>query len=189
MSLLGVSFEDIVFGDVVRDGRTYACKFASKIVAQTPKVTLVSSLSDEAGERLPFAYLELDKASKAWLDDFENKVIQMAVQRKDTWFKKELPDEFISTSFKSSIKSDGKFCVKIADDFEAYSAQGEAEPHVPQGSRVVALLELGQITFGRTEFGCLWKLKQVLVVPTKGRAPCMINYTEDESEPEDEYFL
>lgn len=180
----------IEFEDIRKEpnNRVYSVRFRQPIAIQTKRAsTLRSDLLNETGETMPFAYFTLDAESEALLRSFETWVVAAAKENKSTWFKKDIDDAYLDTSFKSYFKSAGHFVVRIAEDVAAFTPKGEPLPlsEVAPEATAVLLLEASQITFGRTEFGCLWKLKQMMVFPPKPDAAkkgCMIRWVDEDEE-------
>lgn len=180
----------IEFEDIRKEpnNRVYSVRFRQPIAIQTKRAsTLRSDLLNETGEAMPFAYFTLDAESEALLRSFETWVVAAAKENKSTWFKKDIDDAYLDTSFKSYFKSAGHFVVRIAEDVAAFTPKGDPLPlsEVAPEATAVLLLEASQITFGRTEFGCLWKLKQMMVFPPKSEAAkkgCMIRWVDEDEE-------
>lgn len=203
-----LALDGIRFSEAVRkDKKSYRVDLASAVVVQTPKLELLSDVANEQGERMPYVYLKLDDASEKVMRGVEQVVLDAAVENKATWFKKDLDDEFIRSSLKSYFKSNGALAVRVPTEAGAFSSYNRRkEPIDPselrRGARVVCMLELSHVSFGKTEFGCLWKLRQALLLAQPAPPPpqppsCMIEYAaDDEEEPEqpaadegdDEYF-
>jgi len=206
MNLKTIQYETIeLLESVKKDNKTYSVKFPEKIMLQTKRCVLGPLFNDE-GDVMPFAHITLDPESAKALQGFESWVLQAAKDHKTSWFKKSISDSYLENSFKSYFKPDGgQFTAKVAEDFMVFSSAGDHLRDVPEAlktpgtSEVVLLLETSQITFGKTEFGSLWKLKQAVVVPSRPKPECQIQFVDDDDEdtaagphPEDgdeNYFL
>jgi len=196
----------IVIDGVTKDNRVYSAKFAEKLVLQTRRSTLRSDLFNDEGEILPFATIELDAESAGAMAAFEDWVLDVSKANKGTWFKKAISDAYLESSLKTYLKAATSahkkraLTAKVAEDFTIFSTEGEVldldRDVLPVESQAIFLFEASQITFGKTEFGCLWKLKQAVLLPTKPKPECLIQYepsvTAAAGPPEDddaEYFL
>lgn len=207
MNLKTIQYDQIELESVKKDNKTYSVKFPEKIMLQTKRSVLGHLFNDE-GDIMPFAHITLDPESTKALQGFEAWVLQAAKEHKTAWFKKSISDSYLENSFKSYFKPDtsGQFTAKVAEDFMVFSSAGDQLRDVsaalqnPVGTEVVLLLETSQITFGKTEFGSLWKLKQAVVVPPKPKPECLIQFVEDgedvgdggplpEEDGDENYFL
>jgi len=186
-NLLNLTYETIELQNscVKNENKTYSVKFPEKIVLQT-KRSVVGHLFNEEGDIMPFAHMTLDPESSKALQGFETWVLRAAKEHKTSWFKKNISDSYLENSFKSYFKPDGQFTARVAEDFLVFSPSGENLSDVSEalknGSEAILLLETSQITFGKTEFGSLWKLKQAVVVPPKPRPECLIQFVDDEGD-------
>lgn len=193
--------------DVKKDSRVYSAKFAEKLVLQTKRSTLRSDIFNDDGEILPFATVELDGESAAAIAAFEDWILETSKANKAAWFKKAISDAYLDSSFKTYLKTPPTanrkkaLTAKVAEDFTVFSTEGEVldleRAALPVESQAIFLFEASQITFGKTEFGCLWKLKQAVLLPAKPKPECLIQYDKEATvatvasvEDEDaEYFL
>jgi len=192
----------IEFENVRKDDRVYSVRFREKALIQTKPTSnaLCSALVSEDGEPMPFVHVNLDAESETLLRTFEKWVLASTKENKLDWFKKDIDDAYLDTSFKSYFKNTtNHFVLKVAEDVAAFTPQGDplSLSDIAPDATVVLLLEASQITFGKTEFGCLWKLKQMMVLPPKPpKKACLIQFIPDEDEDQDdiqskdgEYFL
>jgi hypothetical protein len=184
MNLKTIQYDQVELQSVKKDNKTYSVKFPEKIMLQTKRSVLGHLFNDE-GDIMPFAHITFDPESAKALQGFESWVLSAAKEHKTSWFKKSISDSYLDNSFKTYFKPEsGQFTAKVAEDFMVFSSAGDHLPDVSNalknGSEVVLLLETSQITFGKTEFGSLWKLKQAVVVPPKPKPECMIQFVDDD---------
>lgn len=191
------SFDAVAFETVKKDERTYSVKFAEPLTIQTKRSTVAS------GDFLsPLVRVDLDADSADLLRAFEAFIKDETKKHKSEWFKKTVSDAYLESSFKTYFK-DGdaapdRTALKVAEDFALFDAEGNALV-VDESSAAadhVFLLEATQITFGKTEYGCLWKVRQAVVLPPPPpKSKCLIQITDDEETPQaivdddEDYFL
>ena len=199
MQLTKDSIETIAFEDVKKDDRTYSVKFADKISLQTGRSTMMSpSIVDADNDIVPFLQVTLDAKTADVLRTFEAFIKKTTKTKKVEWFKKAISDAYLESSFKTNFKDAPAQAAsfKVAEDFALFDAQGTVvDPAaLVQGTDVVLLLEATRITFGKTEYGCLWKVRQGVLLPPKPKPECLIQVTDDEAtaapeDDDDDYFL
>lgn len=149
---------------LTRDGGVYVSALSSPLLVQTPAVTISSDLL-ENDEQVTFAHLKLKTPLLAIFRDIEHEILQRALAQRNTWFREDISDETIQQSFKSFIQLDDRTLrVRLADDLRAFDARKTPIALPGKGTRVKAVLELGRITFSKTQFGAVWNLKQVRLV-------------------------
>ena len=194
------SFETVIaFENVKKDERTYSVKFAEPLTIQTKRSTVASGDFSS-----PLVRVDLDAETADLLRAFEVFIKAETKKRKSEWFKKAISDAYLDSSFKTYFK-DGdaapdRTALKVADDFALFDAEGDAledasgDAASPVGDYVF-LLEATQITFGKTEYGCLWKVRQAVVLPPPPKTKCLIQVTDDEAtapgaaDDDEDYFL
>ena len=197
------SFETVIaFENVKKDERTYSVKFAEPLTIQTKRSSVASGDFSS-----PLVRVDLDAETADLLRAFEVFIKAETKKRKSEWFKKAISDAYLDSSFKTYFK-DGdaapdRTALKVADDFALFDAEGDAledaertvgDAANPVGDYVF-LLEATQITFGKTEYGCLWKVRQAVVLPPPPKTKCLIQVTDDEAvapgaaDDDEDYFL
>lgn len=184
-SFKGVCLDSLAFDPVEREGKLYVVKLRPKIVVVTPPMTLASSLVDADGEPLPFASLAPPAQLAAFLRRVEAAALDACIANKAEWFRKDLDDDALRAGFKSFLRANGTFKVKVPDEVAAFDASKKpvAPGDVAAGAQVRGILELAKLSFGKTEFGAMWKLVQLreMSVPE-----CLIDDTGDDDESEDD---
>lgn len=189
------SFETaIAFENVKKDERTYSVKFAEPLTIQTRRSTVASGDFSS-----PLVRVDLDAETADLLRAFEVFIKAETKKRKSEWFKKAISDAYLDSSFKTYFK-DGdaapdRTALKVADDFALFDTEGNALADA-SGDDYVFLLEATQITFGKTEYGCLWKVRQAVTLPPPPKTKCLIQVTDDEAaapgaaaDDDEDYFL
>jgi hypothetical protein len=190
------SFETVIaFENVKKDERTYSVKFAEPLTIQTRRSTVASGDFSS-----PLVRVDLDAETAQILRAFEVFIKAETKKRKNEWFKKAISDAYLDSSFKTYFK-DGdaapdRTALKVADDFALFDTEGNAlEDAASPGDDYVFLLEATQITFGKTEYGCLWKVRQAVTLPPPPKTKCLIQVTDDEevapgaADDDEDYFL
>ena len=194
------SFETVIaFENVKKDERTYSVKFAEPLTIQTRRSTVASGDFSS-----PLVRVDLDAETADLLRAFEVFIKAETKKRKSEWFKKAISDAYLDSSFKTYFKdgdaAPNRTALKVADDFALFDAEGNAledasgDAASPVGDYVF-LLEATQITFGKTEYGCLWKVRQAVVLPPPPKTKCLIQVTDDEAvapgaaDDDEDYFL
>lgn len=184
----------IAFENVKKDERTYSVKFTEPLTIQTRRSTVASGDFSS-----PFVHVDLDAETAQVLRDFETFIKEETKRRKSEWFKKTISDAYLDSSFKTYFKdAPARAAIKVADDFALFDAEGNALADPMTGDECVLLLEATQITFGKTEYGCLWKARQAVALPPlPPKARCLIQVTDDEADAgaaaarddDEDYFL
>lgn len=190
------SFDAIAFENVKKDERTYSVKFSEPLTIQTKRSTVASGDFSS-----PLVRVDLDDETAQILRAFEVFIKDETKKRKSEWFKKAISDAYLDSSFKTYFKdgdaAPNRTALKVADDFALFDAEGNAlaDAASPGGDDYVFLLEATQITFGKTEYGCLWKARQAVPLPPPPKTKCLIQVTDDEAtapgaaDDDEDYFL
>lgn len=180
--------DDLEFDPIEREAKLYIVKLRPKLLVQTPPMTLTSALVDDDGEPLPFVTLAPPAQFAGFLHRTEAAVQAACLANKAEWFRKELDDDALRAGFKSFLRPNGTFKVKVPDEAVVFDAakKAVAPGDVAPGAQVRAIIELSKISFGKTEFGAMWKLVQVreMAVPE-----CLIDDGNDSSSEDDDDFL
>ena len=147
-----------------RDDGVYATIVSTRsppLVVHTPTLTLATPLA-ENDETADFANLRLKPCAATFFKDVENAVLALAIERKGTWFREDIPDEVITQSLRSFLNEEERVLrVRVSDEIAAYTTDKAKVDLPPRGTKVRAVLELSRITFSKTQFGAVWNLKQV----------------------------
>lgn len=144
---------------LTRDGGVYVSARTPPLLIHTPTVTLSSDLV-ENDDTATFANLKVKASAAQFFKDVEDAVLALAIERKGSWFREDIPDEVIAQSLRSFI-DEGMLRVRVADEIVAYDPAKAKVDLPPKGTKVRAVLELARITFSKTQFGAVWNLKQV----------------------------
>lgn len=144
----------IQFESMRKVGTVYFVPFSKPVRVQTPVLKLVEFESSAA--------FKVPRSFAAFVANFEEHLFRAAVANKKLWFKKDLSEEALRSSFKTFL-SGCTFRAKVGDDVAAFDDEGDhmdpAEIRPPIGVRCI--LELDGICFGRTEFGGMWSISQL----------------------------
>lgn len=151
------------FQQMRKTGNVYYVPFDEPLRVQSPATKLESH--DQST-----ATLAISKDFTKFLRRIEEFVFDEALERRKTWFKKDLSEDELRAGFKSFV-GDASVEVKVDDECVAFDETGD-QIELSPGSRVRCILELTGVCFGRTEFGCMWTLLQA----QKSSSPkCLIN--------------
>lgn len=145
-----------------RDDNIFVAPFQPTVTITTPPCTLETILEQE-----DFAVLKLSKACAQAFAHVEAAVLEEALTRKDQWFREGTSDEAVREAYKQFVDVENQtLTVKVADDIAAFDVDKTSVdlPAAPS-TRVKALLALTHLSFGKHEWGALWRLKQVKVLP------------------------
>lgn len=176
------------FLPIEREGKLYIVKLKDKLVVQTPVLTLTTPLVDDEGDPLPFATLAVPSQFGAFARRVEALVLDACVANKAEWFRKDLDDDALRTGFKTFLRPNGTLKIKVPEDAAVFDADKRpiAPGDVAAGTQVRAIIELSRISFGKTEFGAMWRLVQARAVATP---ECLIEDVADDVDPDDVDFL
>lgn len=147
------------FGDeLVRDGSVYTVPLKDPVTVTTGAISIESALLPES----KFAILSIDTDLQTFLSGVETRVVNHCLAHKDTWFG---GNDAIEEHLRKFV-FDGEVKVRVdTEDLTCFDARkGLSEDPPAPGVRINALLEASKITFGRTEFGLIWTLRQVRVL-------------------------
>lgn len=175
------------FEPLAKHNSLYVAALAPPLAIVTPPVQLLTPLADQDRDAAPFAHILPTGRFAAWLREAEDWVLGECIRRKAEWFHREVDDDALRLRFKSFFRpEDGAFKVR-APEGEVALFGADREPigaeEVGAGQHVRCVLELPRLSFGRQEFGAMWRLVQARVV----RVPeCLIVDDEAEGEQEDE---
>lgn len=178
-----VDFTRTTFGPLERETRLYSVPLKPEITIQTPVVGLASELSSEPGA---VVYLHTSGALTKFFQETERQVLEWSLANKGEWFSRAKPDDdIIKSSFKTFI-TDGKVKVRVHEAFTCFGPNRELleEPNIPVGAQLRCVLQLTKLSFGRHEFGAMWRLVQARVLPD-----CMIDDAESVIADGDDDFL
>jgi hypothetical protein len=177
--------DSLAFDPIEREGKLYVVKLRPKLVVVTPPMALASSLVDADGEALPFASLGPSAQFGGFLRRVEAAVLAACIANKADWFRKDLDDDALRSGFKTFLRANGTVKVKVPDEVAAFDASaGAVVPgDIAAGAQVRAILELAKISFGKTEFGAMWKLVQIREVTVPR---CLIDDTGDDAAGSDD---
>lgn len=179
---------DLAFCPIEREGKLYVVKLKDRVVVQTPVMTLTTPLVDGDGDPLPFATLAAPGPFGAFVRRVEGLVLDACLANKADWFRKDLDDDALRAGFKSFLRPNGTLKVKVPEDAAVFDA--DKRPIAPgdlgAGTQVRAILELSRVSFGKTEFGAMWRLVQARAVATP---QCLIEDTQDDLDLDDVDFL
>lgn len=173
--LKDVKPENIEFEDVHREGSMYTARFKNKISIQSPVVVCKETITNASGEILPYVYITPDAALEKWVLAFDDYILDQADKNKEKWFRKSTSASDIQQTYKSYLR-DKTFRLRLTDDVEIFdSSRNLVNPaDLKAGTKVKLIMDLGRVSFGRNEWGCVWRASQVMVQNTRG---CL--FTED----------
>lgn len=149
----------LALGEVAREGRVYVAPLEPALSVQTPPLALATGVDG------PFAGLAVSGAFAEFAERAEAALLEACLAAKSAWLRRDAPDDALRASFRSFL-ADGVLRVK-ADGVQVFDADGlvTAAEEAPAGARVRAVLDLARVCFGRAEFGGIWRLRQVQLVP------------------------
>lgn len=175
----------LAFQPMRRDASKYVVPLTRDLLVVTPPLG-VSPLVDDEGEACAVVWL---RATAGPFADFaravETSVLDRVIANKREWLRKDVPDDSLRTSFKSFLSPEG-LRVKGGADVAAFGADRSlTDLSLVRGPRVRAVLSLRAVTFGKTEFGCLWRLVQVIDAPEPA---CLFqDDPADDADPDDDF--
>jgi hypothetical protein len=175
----------LAFQPMRRDATKYVVPLTRELLVVTPPLG-VSPLVDDEGEPCAVVWL---RATAGPFADFaravETSVLDRVIANKREWLRKDVPDDSLRTSFKSFLSPEG-LRVKGGADVAAFGAdRALTDLSLVRGPRVRAVLSLRAVTFGKTEFGCLWRLVQVIDAPEPA---CLFqDDPPDDADPDDDF--
>lgn len=151
--------------------------FDPSIKIQTDLVSATGPLVDENGDLLPNIHARASGAFLKFLKDFEASVLDVAKSHASSWWtKKQCTPAMVESGFKTYFKGEDifKINVKSADQPLVFDEDGNevGDESVTSSSRFWAVLEARRVVLGKTEFGMVWKLKQLML---KATAKCEVN--------------
>jgi hypothetical protein len=174
--------DDLQFGAMEREGKSYVVRLLAPLVVLTPPVALNAPLTGPDDEPAPFSWVAPTGQFGEFLRGVEGAMLEACIANKGAWLRKVTDDDSLRASFKSMF-SDNGFKVKLPADLAVFDSTGAAlmDPaEVQAGTMVKGILVLKQLVFGRTEFGAVWRMTQARVVP---QPKCLI--ADDDPEPAD----
>jgi hypothetical protein len=171
--LKNVSAEDVQNFEekLSRHESVYVAHLDPALTVSTPAVTLLTSLAP-TGEDLPtFALLKVGASALASFKTVEDAALAACFRNKASWFREDLADETLRSSFKTFVDEDAKTIkVRVAEGVTAFGVERAPLELPGEGVKVKAVLELSRLTFGKTECGVVWKLRQLKLV---GESKCL----------------
>jgi hypothetical protein len=172
----------IKIDSVTKNGRMYAASWKDgPICIQTPVVT-IEGLSDTHAIIKTHG---IDNPFNTFITNVEEQVKQVAKSCTDILG---LSSEQIDASFKSFIQTPGSLKCRKVPDFTAFNADGEILHVLEEGSHVRAILRLDQLSIGKTEMGCLWRVVQCKVCdpPPSCLISMEVELEDDDTQVEEE---
>jgi hypothetical protein len=173
--------DDLQFGAMEREGKSYVVRLLAPLVVLTPPVALNAPLTGPDDEPAPFSWVAPTGQFGEFLRGVEGAMLEACIANKGAWLRKVMDDDSLRASFKSMF-SDNGFKVKLPADLAVFDSTGALmDPaEVQAGAVVKGILVLKQLVFGRTEFGAVWRMTQARVVP---QPKCLI--ADEDTEPAD----
>lgn len=144
--------------------------FEPVVRVQTDLVTATGPLTDENGDLLPNLYARASGPFLRFLRAFEDAVLEAAKANAQTWWsKKQCSPGLIENGFKSYFKTDDVFKINVKSTTEAlvFDKDGNelGNDALGSNSKFWAVLEARRVVLGKTEFGMVWKLNQLMLKP------------------------
>lgn len=173
-----VNLADLTFAPLEKEGRSYVVRLDPPLVLQTPALVLATPLAEGASpdEASPFVYVQPAGGFAEFLKTAEDTLLRKCLENKKEWLRKDIEDDVLEASFKSLFRPAG-FRLKVSQDVEVFDAS--RNPTTPAafqaGTSAKCILVLKQLTFGKTEFGGIWRLIQAQAVP---QPTCLIRDSE-----------
>ena len=172
-----VNLAELNFAPLEKEGKSYVVRLDPPLVLQTPALALATPLCDGSDdEPSPFAYVQPTGGFAEFLKAAEDALLRKCLENKQEWLRKDVDDETLQASFKSLFRPAG-FRLKVSQDVEVFGADRKPAALVDfqAGTMVKCILILRQLTFGKTEFGGIWRLSQAQAVP---QPVCLIGDSE-----------
>lgn len=178
--------DSISFGDLEKETRLYAVQLSDPLVVQTPAVVLASDLT---GEPESVAFLKVPSQVANFVKTVDSWILDQAIAHKADWFKNaEVSDDTLRGSFKCFLKEEGTggiLKVRIGDNLTCFgsdkSVVDATDIHV--GTQIRCVLTLGKVSFGRHEFGAIFRVSQIRVLPD-----CLIDDAESVMETDEDFL-
>ncbi len=145
-------------------GGVYHVPFDHPVRVQTPVMKLESYDQGVATFHVPKDFYK-------FMERIEEFAFHEAVERRKSWFKKDLNEDELRAGFKSFVRDGCLVDVKMADESTTFDECGSPTELAP-GSHARCIFELTGLCFGRTEFGCMWTLAQA---QSTASPKCLIN--------------
>ena len=172
----------IGFGALSRDGTRYSVPFLTPLFVRTPALEVATPL-EVNGETQPHAMLHVPDDLARFFSSVEKAVLDACIERKQEWFGgRRMEDDELIAGFRSFVQPPAGIKVKVDLDVAVFDKEKTATDaaDVEPGTRARAVLHLDKITFGRTEFGVLWRLVQLRKEPSV--PACLINDSDDDDD-------
>lgn len=141
---------------LVRDGGVYVSTRDVPLIIQTPTLTLASEMDEDAD----FATLKVSPSTLKFFQDVDAALVDLALAKKSSWFREGIAEDLVRSSLKSFVE-ETTVRVRVGDGVKAFDSLKNEVPPPQAGTRVKAVLELGRITFSKTQYGVVWTLKQL----------------------------
>lgn len=169
-NLSKIDVSAVEFGDMTKQSTK-----PRNFVPLTPPLLVqvgVGKLEDDRGESL---LISLPKRQVTVLRALEERLVDVAVQKKIPWFNKELDNDFMKGRFQSSISGENALILRKHADFQAFDVDREQidAEDIDIGAHVLAVFELSYISFARAKFGGVFFLKQLMKTITP--PACMVS--------------
>ena len=144
--------------------------FEPSVRIQSDLLTATSPLTDENGDLLPNIHARASGSFLRFLKAFEEAVLEAAKTHAATWWsKKQCSASLIDNGFKSYFKGDDVFKINVKSTSEAlvFDKDGNelGNDALTTNSKFWAVLEARRVVLGKTEFGMVWKLNQLMMKP------------------------
>lgn len=177
--------EDLQFGAMEREGKSYVVRLLAPLAVLTPPVALNAPLTGPDDEPAPFSWVVPTGQFGEFLRGVEGAMLEACLANKGAWLRKVMDDDSLRASFKSMF-SDNGFKVKLPADLAVFDPAGAlTDPaEVQAGTMIKGILVLKQLVFGRTEFGAVWRMTQARVVP---QPKCLIADDPEPADPEPDH--
>jgi hypothetical protein len=154
---------------LVREKSMYCAPLESPLLVTTGALTLKRLSPTTAAATFE------EQPTLDFFKAFDERIVAAVTDNKDAWFGQrgaDLDEQFLRESFKSFWTDETSLKVRVAEDDEDLVVYDTSKtlvrsPVFPSPeTRVKAVLEFSKITFGKTTYGGMWRLKQLKILDT-----------------------
>lgn len=149
--------------NLIRDGQIYVAPLHPPVqIPISACVTDGPALLQEAGT---FITLQIDQEMADFFVAAEDAILETSLPLREKWFAKGVSEEDLRAGFKRFADGAERIVsVKLDNDVALFEEDIEELQQTCGPLRIKAILELGRVSFGKSEWGGLWRLRRFKVL-------------------------
>lgn len=171
-----VDVDSLTLGELVQDGKLFATDLQPALHFVSSTLRALDTPQDNS------LFVEVKPELLDFIKAVEDKVKTLTAEGREQLFpNKNVSVDSIHARYKSYVTTDSYLKLRMTGETRVFNLDNEKieQDQILPSSRLRAVISASQVLFGRTEFGLVWIVSQVKLLPTPA-------FEEPELEPEPE---